>query len=114
MRWVILALGLPPPIAQKHVHVQGHDLYLDLWIEVLRLGFEYDGLSKYNTETREGREAFMLEKRRDDLLNSTGHLANHFLNEDVASLPAGRRALARCMGAAALQQYTPRPCLVTP
>ncbi|MDO5495859.1 MAG: hypothetical protein Q4G64_09105 [bacterium] len=112
LRWVILALGLPHPTAQKHVQVQGQNFYVDVWIEELGLGFEFDGLLKYDTETPEGRAAFTKEKRRDDLLASAGVLAHHVMNEDVTSLEAGRLALTRCLGADRLRRYTPRKALL--
>lgn len=108
MRWVPLALGLPVPAVQRHVHVEGKDFYLDAWIEELRLGMEYDGHAKYDTSTPAGRSAFMNEKRRDDLLLSAGLIAHHFMQQDVQSLAAGRAALARCVGPEALARYTPR------
>nr|NLD40707.1 hypothetical protein [Actinomycetales bacterium] len=112
MRWILLALGLPAPIAQKHVTVQEEHFYPDLWIEILKLGFEYDGLAKYNLDTRDGRSAFMQEKRRDDLLISAGKRPHHLIQEDVATIDAGRKALERCVGADALRRYTPRPLLL--
>lgn len=108
LRWVVLALGLPNPELQKHVHVDGKDYYVDLWIEELRAALEFDGLAKYDIDTREGRNAFIDEKRRDDHLLSRGVLAHHFMHDDVKSIEAGRRAISRALGSRVLHGRTPR------
>lgn len=108
MKWIALALGLPEPVAQKLVTVDGQDYYLDLWIKELKAGFEFDGLLKYDTTTSQGRDAFIREKRRDDHLMSAGLLLHHFMGEDVATLDAGRVAFTRALGQDALQRLTPR------
>lgn len=108
MRWAALALGLPEPVTQKHVVAAGQDYFLDNWIEQLGVGFEFDGLVKYDTTTAEGKNAFIREKQRNDNLFSAGITAHRIIQRDVATLSAADRAFTRCLGPDVMRGFNPR------
>lgn len=110
-RWMLLANGLAVPTTQKHVAIHGRDYFIDIWVEDIGRGFEYDGLGKYDTSAPEGRRALVEEKDRAEALRAAGYPTHSLLSRDVASVQAGRLALLRIMGPHALANLTPRPLL---
>jgi len=78
-RYYILAAGLPEPVTQYKVTVDGRTYYLDLAIEQLKLAFEFDGFGKYDDH----RTNFD-EKIREDRLRRVGWKFLRLTSADLA------------------------------
>ncbi|MDU5428293.1 hypothetical protein [Actinomyces urogenitalis] len=78
LRWAAGAAGLPAPVSQRRVEVDGHEYFLDLGYEQARRGWEFDGLGKI-TAPQDLRE----EKRRELRLAREGWAIDRFGWEEL-------------------------------
>lgn len=88
LRWAVAAAGLPDPVTQRPVAVDGRTYFLDLSLEEFVFDWEFDGLGKTATP-----EDLRAEKRRELALRRIGWDVQRF---EWRELFAPER-LVRCM-----------------
>lgn len=69
--WLIHAYGLPTPITQYQIFVDGHEFFVDFLWPDQKLIVEFNGEGKYNDDGRPRRAAE--ERARETLLRSAGY-----------------------------------------
>ncbi|HZK06113.1 MAG TPA: hypothetical protein VFC82_09770 [Actinomycetaceae bacterium] len=114
LRWVILALGLPSPQTQFPVPIHENDsiFFLDLWIKELGVGFEFDGMMKYDGD--DAKQRLLNEKQRYLSLRAAGFPVHQIVNDNIRTNAALRVTLEKTLGREVLAQYRPRPLLLEP
>ncbi len=78
LRWAVAAAGLPPPVLQRPVVVEGHEYFLDLGLEEVQRGWEFDGLAKSQRP-----EDLRREKLREMRIARTGWHIDRFVWEEI-------------------------------
>jgi very-short-patch-repair endonuclease len=71
-RWLV-ASGLPKPVQQHRVRIDGRTYRIDLAYPRAKVGIEYDGWTFHK-----GRTSFDADRRRDNALRLVGWLMLHF------------------------------------
>ena len=90
LRWAVAAAGLPDPVTQRPVAVDGRTYFLDLSLEEFVFDWEFDGLGKTATP-----EDLRAEKRRELALRRIGWDVQRF---EWRELFAPERLARRMLG----------------
>ena len=90
LRWAVAAAGLPDPVTQRPVAVDGRTYFLDLGLEEFVFDWEFDGLGKTATP-----EDLRAEKRRELSLRRIGWDVQRF---EWRELFAPERLVRRMLG----------------
>ena len=90
LRWAVAAAGLPDPVTQRPVAVDGRTYFLDLGLEEFVFDWEFDGLGKTATP-----EDLRAEKRRELALRRIGWDVQRF---EWRELFAPERLVRRMLG----------------
>lgn len=118
-RWLALTAGLPEPICQWEVWVDGQQYFSDAaWLKTAddwpqrAIAFEYDGVDKYGLTAAQAIAVVAEEKEREDAIRSTGAAVHRVTKERMSSMPRARAWMLSKFPPSVLAELTPRPLLM--
>lgn len=118
-RWLGLTAGLPEPVCQWEVWVDGRRYFSDAaWLQAApdwphrAITFEYDGVDKYGLTAAQAVAVVAQEKEREDAIRSTDAAVHRVTKERLSSMPRARAWMLSKFPPSSLAELTPRPLLM--
>lgn len=119
VRWLALTAGLPVPVCEWEVWVEGRQYFTDVtWLANgpdwprRALAFEYDGEGKYGNRPDVAVRTVLKEKQREDALRDAGVTIHRVMKSRLADSRRARAWMLSHAPASLVAARTPRPALL--
>lgn len=120
-RWLALVAGLPVPICEWEIWVDGQRLFSDMaWLADgddwtrSAITFEYDGTGKYGDTAEQAVAAFVHEKDRQDVIESLDVAVHRITKQRLSNTPRAKQWMLSKFPPSVRANLTPRPLLAIP